>query len=70
MATHASMERENTLQRAVEVVNAGAMKANKAAKLFDVPRSTLYNRLAGALPRAKAQGKKQLLTPAQVRGIL
>ena len=60
--------REDTLQHTLDMVNMKKMMQNKAAKLFNVPHSTLYDRARGKPPRAKAQATSQLLTPAQVCG--
>lgn len=63
-----SAAKEDTLRRALDAVNMKKMTRNKAAKLFNVPWSTLYDRAGGKLPRTKAQGASQLLNPAQVHG--
>jgi hypothetical protein len=58
--------KEDAIQRAFAAVKSGAMKANQAANIFEVPRSTLYDRLKGALPKVHAHVANQLLNPAQV----
>jgi predicted transcriptional regulator len=66
MALSTSAEKERAITRAIEAVMTLGMKPHQAHKIFGVPRSTLYNRLNGTLPRTKAQAANQLLTPAQV----
>jgi predicted transcriptional regulator len=68
MHSNDSAAKEDALQRALDAVNMKKMTRNEAAKLFNVPRSTLYDRARGKPPRAKSQAASQLLTPAQVRG--
>jgi hypothetical protein len=52
MSLLTSANKEDTITHAIEAVKTLGMKQYQAHKLFGVPRSTLYNRLNGTLPRS------------------
>lgn len=55
---------ETEIACALEGVRAGA-SIKSASKTWGIPRSTLRDRLQGALPSARAQGHRQRVDPAQ-----
>ena len=55
---------ENQVKQAIaQAISTGNTKA--AAKYWDVPYSTLRNRLKGIVPKYKAQSHRQRLSPLQ-----
>jgi len=61
-------EREEAVRLAYNAVISEGLKPHQAAIRYGAPRTTVYDRVHGKLPRHKAQACRQLLSPAQVRG--
>ena len=64
------IEKEARLQEAMASVWAKKHTASSAARAFNVPRQTLYDRLDGKLPRNKAHETEQLLSHAEEKELV
>jgi len=64
------IEKEARLQEAMAAVLVKKYTANSAARAFNVPRQTLYDRLDGKLPRNKAHETEQLLSQAEEKELV
>jgi hypothetical protein len=61
-----TLQHENRLQLAIEALNSGQIKRIKvAAATFDVPYSTLQNRLQGRVSRQQSQVGHRKLHPTE-----
>ena len=63
-------EKEARLQDAITVVLNGEKTQYRAIFDFNVPKRTLYDRLDGKLPRAKAHERDQLLINAEEKELV
>ena len=60
---------ENDLQNALADIR-GGMSAARAARVWNVPRTTLGNRLHGTEPMKVAKAHSQRLSPSQEEGLV
>ena len=65
-----AIQKEARLQEAMAAVQAKKYTAPAAARAFNVPRQTLYDRLDGKLPRNKAHETEQLLSHAEEKELV
>jgi len=65
-----AIEKEARLQEAMAAVLAEKHTASSAALAFNVPRSTLYDRLDGKLPHNQAHETEQLLSHAEEKELV
>lgn len=65
-APHRSYDRfkysEEDLELAVEGVKGGTLSLNKAARLYGIPKGTLYNKIKGKVPPVRKMGPETVLT--------
>ena len=61
-----SISKEARILLAIEAINSDQkMKLSCAAKTYDVPRSTLRDRIAGCLPKAEQRNTQHNLTTTE-----
>ena len=65
-----AIRKEARLQEAMAAVLAKKYTANSAARVFNVPRQTLYDRLNGKPPRNKGHETEQLLRHAEEKELV
>lgn len=64
------IEREARVQEAVAAVKEGKYTCYSAARVFNIPRQTLYDRVNGKLPRNQAHEAEQLLSHAEEKELI
>ncbi len=60
------LQHEDRLQLAIEALSSGQISSiRKAAAAFDIPFSTLKDRIRGRVPRQQSQGTRRKLRPTE-----
>src|SRR5277367_4619539 len=67
---HDLIEKEARVQEAVAAIKEGKHTCYSAARVFNIPRQTLYNRVNGKLPRNQAHEAEQLLSHAEEKELI
>jgi len=63
-------EKEARMQEALASVRSGQYNRSQAARTFNIPSQTLYDRMNGALSRPLAQEQLQLLSHAEEKELV
>ena len=69
-AAKAWVKREDTIQKALDAIQAATMSMRDAATAFMIPYSTLQNRLHGAQLHYLAHSEQQLLTSTNEKAVV
>ena len=69
-AAKAQAKREDTIKKALNVIRAGAISLRDEQSAFEIPSSTLSDRMRGAKQHFVAHFKQQKLTPTDGKAVI
>ncbi|KAF6210599.1 hypothetical protein GE061_013705 [Apolygus lucorum] len=61
---------EEDLAVAIRAVKAGTLSINKAAKIYGIPKGTLFNKVRGKVPMTRKMGPPTVLSQTEEENVM